>query len=111
MPELTRRSLLRGATATPALAAQPGGGSLNVIHIGVDTWGANWLGCYGNRAIRTPSVDALASQSALFLDAFSQALPTLPAPRGLYTGRRIFPSERFVQPDDAVRIRGWHPLF
>ncbi|MEK7404248.1 MAG: sulfatase [Acidobacteriota bacterium] len=114
MPQLTRRNLLAGMAATPALPsapAQPGGGPLNLISIMVDTWGPTWLGCYGNAEIRTPHVDALARRSALFLDAYAEALPTLPARRALYTGRRIFPSELIVQPDDTVRIRGWHQFY
>lgn len=111
--KLSRRSLLGGVAATPLAPAQTQApqNALNLISIGVDTWGVNWLGCYGNTKIRTPNVDALAAKSALFLDAYPEALPTLPARRSLYTGRRIFPSERFQQPDDQVRIRGWHPLF
>jgi len=31
--------------------------------------------------------------------------------RVLYTGRRIFPTLPIAQPDDPVRIRGWHQLF
>ncbi len=84
---------------------------VNLIHIGVDTWGTHWLGCYGNDHIRTPNVDALAVKSALFADAYPEALPTLPVRRSLYTGRRIFPSDLIVQPDDPVKIRGWHQLY
>jgi arylsulfatase A-like enzyme len=83
----------------------------NIIQIVVDTWGAHWLGCYGNTEIRTPHVDALARKSALFLDAYPEALPTLPARRSIYTGRRIFPSQLIAQPDDQVKIRGWHQLY
>lgn len=112
MSNISRRALLGGVAAAPALHAQPGPGApLNIIHIGVDTWGVNWLGCYGNPRIRTPNVDGLAAQSAIFTDAFAEALPTLPARRALYTGRRVFPSDRYVQPDDQVRIRGWHQLY
>jgi arylsulfatase A-like enzyme len=87
------------------------GGRLNLIHIGVDTWGTHWLGCYGAHQVRTPNADTLAAKSAVFADAYPEALPTLPVRRSLYTGRRIFPADLIVQPDDPVKIRGWHQLY
>jgi arylsulfatase A-like enzyme len=87
------------------------GNGLNLILICVDTWGANYTGCYGNSRIKTPSVDRLAAKSAVFLDAFPETLPTIPTRRVLYTGRRIFPTQQILQPDDQVKTRGWHQLF
>jgi len=84
---------------------------MNLIHIGVDTWSTHFLGCYGNQTIRTPNVDALAAKSVVFEDAYPEVLPTIPARRCIYTGRRIFPSEMVPQPDDQVKIRGWHQLY
>ncbi len=113
--DLTRRSLLTGmaATASSAAVQQSDAPSrkLNVIHIGVDTWGTHWLGAYGSREVRTPHVDALAAKSAVFADVYPEVLPTIPCRRSLYTGRRIFPSELIEQPDDNVKIRGWHQLY
>src|SRR5262249_17291502 len=114
MSHLTRRSVLTGMAAVPAAAAQnqtQASEKLNLIHIGVDTWSTHWLGCYGNHEVRTPNVDALAAKSARFMDAYAEALPTLPARRSIYTGRRIFPSQMVTQPDDQVKIRGWHQLY
>src|SRR5438067_1336247 len=102
---ITRRDLLAVPAAT--LAAQENA-RLNIIHIGVDTWSAHYLGCYGNTEIRTPHVDALARKSVVFEDAYPEVLPTLPARRAIYTGRRVFPSDLILQRDDQVRIRGWH---
>jgi arylsulfatase A-like enzyme len=98
------------APAAEAPAAQTGNG-LNLISVCVDTWGANMFGCYGNPRIRTPHADRLAAKSVLFADAYSECLPTIPMRRVLYTGRRIFPTMTIAQPDDPVRIRGWHQLF
>lgn len=111
---ITRRTLLASpmlAPAAPGAMAQESSDLLNIIHIGVDTWSTHYLGCYGNHEIRTPNVDALASKSVLFEDAYPEVLPTLPARRSIYTGRRIFPSDLILQRDDQVKIRGWHPLF
>ena len=109
--KITRRDLLATPMAASALAAQEASGPLNIIHIGVDTWSTHYLGCYGNAEIRTPNVDALARKSVLFEEAYPEVLPTLPARRCIYTGRRIFPSDLIKQRDDQVKIRGWHPLF
>src|SRR3954447_14136310 len=112
--KITRRDLLAApmaASAAGGLAAQDASGPLNIIHIGVDTWSAHYLGCYGNQAIRTPNVDGLAAKSVVFEDAYPEVLPTIPARRSIYTGRRIFPSDMVVQKDDQVKIRGWHQLF
>jgi arylsulfatase A-like enzyme len=113
MTPVTRRTLLTGAAAaavSPSLQAQEGG-KLNLIHIGVDTWGADYVGYYGNQDIRTPHVNALLAKSAVFNEVYAEALPTLPCRRSQYTGRRIFPSRLIRQRDDQVRIRGWHPMY
>ena len=88
------------------------GQPLNLIFIVVDTVRVDFLGCYGNTVVRTPAIDALARESAVFLDAHAEALPTLPARRSLYTGRRIFPSLFYTQADDTADAwRGWHGLY
>lgn len=92
--------------AVPAPSSRP-----NLIFLVLDTWGANWFGCYGNANIRTPHVDALAARSAKFTSAYPENLPTIPARRTLYTGRRTFPSIRIAQPGDPVALRGWHQLY
>jgi len=116
MNRFSRRTLLAGAAGTAALpaaaqiAANPSG-KLNLIHIGVDTWGTHWLGCYGAKQVRTPNVDSLLGRAAMFTQAYPEVLPTIPCRRSIYTGRRIFPSEMVLQRDDQVKIRGWHQLF
>src|SRR5258708_6782724 len=97
--QMTRRDLLASpmaASAAGALAAQDASGPLNIIHIGVDTWSAHYLGCYGSTEIRTPNVDALARKSVVFEQAYPEVLPTLPARWSIYTGRRIFPSDMYL---------------
>jgi arylsulfatase A-like enzyme len=117
MEKLSRRALLAGvagaavATQLAPSQNQTGGERLNLILIVMDTWGTHYLGCYGNQEIRTPNVDAFASKSAIFIDTYPEALPTLPCRRALYTGRRVFPSNLILQRDDQVRIRGWHQLY
>jgi arylsulfatase A-like enzyme len=115
---ISRRDLLTGisgASALPAAAMQSGqsssAGKLNLIHIGVDTWGADWVGAYGNQSIRTPNVDKLLAKAAVFEHCYPEVLPTIPCRRSIYTGRRIFPSDLIEQPDDQVKIRGWHQMY
>jgi arylsulfatase A-like enzyme len=116
MTRFSRRTLLAGTAGTAAIpaAAQIAAtqsGKLNLIHIGVDTWGTHWLGCYGANQVRTPNVDRLVGRAAMFAHAYPEVLPTIPCRRSIYTGRRIFPSEMILQRDDQVKIRGWHQLF
>src|SRR5260370_17362663 len=109
--KITRRDLLATPMAASAQAAQDAAGPLNIIHIGVDTWSTHYLGCYGNGEIRTPNVDALARKSVVFEEAYPEVLPTLPARRCIYTGRRIFPSDLILQRDDQMNLLGCHPTF
>ena len=114
---ISRRDLLSGiagASALPAVAMQGPAGQAkksNLIHIGVDTWGADWVGALAGEFIRTPNVDRLLAKSAVFEDCYPEVLPTIPCRRSIYTGRRIFPSDLIEQPDDQVKIRGWHQLY
>src|SRR4051812_11518993 len=59
---------------------------VNVIVISIDTLRADHLGCYGNKAIRTPNIDALAAQGTRFEHAFTPVPITLPAHSALMTG-------------------------
>ncbi|MFH0963757.1 MAG: sulfatase [Planctomycetota bacterium] len=84
---------------------------MNLVMIVSDTLRWDYLGAYGNDWIQTPSLDALAAESALFLDAYAEALPTVPARRALMTGRHCFPFWYRPQKSDGVELPGWHPLF
>jgi arylsulfatase A-like enzyme/Tfp pilus assembly protein PilF len=58
-----------------------------VILISIDTLRADHLGCYGYGAARTPNIDALAADGALFENAATAAPLTLPAHSSIFTGR------------------------
>jgi arylsulfatase A-like enzyme/Flp pilus assembly protein TadD len=64
-----------------AEGAQP-----NVVFITIDTLRADHLGCYGDRSVQTPTIDALARSSARFTHAFTPVPITLPAHTALFTG-------------------------
>src|SRR5262245_25862161 len=58
----------------------------NLILITVDTLRADRLGCYGYSRIRTPHVDALATQGARFATVVAQTPLTLPSHCSILTG-------------------------
>jgi arylsulfatase A-like enzyme len=60
---------------------------MNVIWIVADTFRQDHLGCYGNRVIRTPALDALAARSVRFDRHYVGAFPTMPARADHATGR------------------------
>ena len=71
---------------------------MNVIVIINDSLRWDYLGCYGNDWIKTPNLDRLASESAVFDYFYSEGLPTVPTRTTFFTGRFTFP------------FRGWQRL-
>jgi arylsulfatase A-like enzyme len=63
---------------------------MNVIVIVTDSLRADHLGCYGS-PVKTPNLDHLAQESALFEHAYADSLPTLPARTTWWTGKVNFP--------------------
>jgi len=66
----------------------------NVILIVTDNHGAWTLGCYGNREIRTPNIDRLATEGTLFEHAFASNPVCSPTRATLLTG--LVPSQHGV---------------
>jgi arylsulfatase A-like enzyme len=71
---------------------------MNVVVIVNDTQRWDYLGCYGNEWIKTPNIDRLASESAVFDYCYAEGLPTIPTRTSFFTGRFTFP------------FRGWQRL-
>ncbi len=71
-----------------------------VILISIDTLRADHLPAYGYRAIKTPSIDSLASDGIVFERAYAHSTQTLPSHASMMTGR--LPFENGVRDDDAV---------
>jgi iduronate 2-sulfatase len=61
--------------------------SPNVLFIVVDDLRPE-LGCYGNSIVKTPNIDKLAANSALFLNAYCQQAVCLPSRTSVLTGLR-----------------------
>jgi arylsulfatase A-like enzyme len=59
----------------------------NVILIVSDTLRRDFLGCYGNRWVRTPNISKFAEISVVFDRAYIHNFPTVPARADIYTGR------------------------
>lgn len=70
----------------------------NIVLIMLDTLQFNYLGCYGNKQVKTPNLDRFANENVVFENAYSEGLPTVPVRRALMTGRFTLP------------FAGWQPL-
>jgi arylsulfatase A len=63
------------------------GAQPNIVLILCDDLGQGDPGCYGDRTIRTPNIDRLASEGVRFTDFYSSASLCTPSRIGLLTGR------------------------
>lgn len=85
----------------------------NIIFLMFDDLGYGDLGCYGQEAIETPNIDALASNGILFTDMYSAAPLSAPSRCCILTGKHMGHSqiranqEHYVPTDN----RGWNGLF
>lgn len=70
----------------------------NVVFIMLDSLQFNYLGCYGNKWIKTPNIDAFAKDATVFENNYTEGLPTIPCRRAMMTGRYTLP------------FSGWGPL-
>jgi arylsulfatase A-like enzyme len=84
--QLTRRELLMGAAALPAVAAKKPAVRPSVMLIVLEDVGAWMLGSYGNREIRTPNLDVLARSGARFASSYAASATVAPARASLLTG-------------------------
>jgi arylsulfatase A-like enzyme/predicted Zn-dependent protease len=82
----TPRLLLAAALAAVS-AACSSGAPQNVVIVTLDTFRADRIGAYGNRAGLTPALDAFASDAVVFESASAPTPITLPSHTSLFTGR------------------------
>ncbi|MGC3971290.1 MAG: sulfatase-like hydrolase/transferase [Pirellulales bacterium] len=86
------------ATRTIVAAEQPSTASsapkTNLVFIMTDNHGPWTLGCYGNRDVRTPHIDRLASEGTLFTHAYSSNAVCSPTRATFLTG--LIPSQHGV---------------
>jgi arylsulfatase A-like enzyme len=122
---LTRRGFLKGAGAgalglagaaiagRPAAGAEeagpaPGGRKPNLIFILADDLGYGDLGCYGQKRIRTPNIDALAAEGTRFTQVYAGSTVCAPSRctlmTGLHTGHCLVRGNALVplRPEDVT---------
>jgi arylsulfatase A-like enzyme len=86
---------------------------MNVVLVIIDSLRRDHVGAYGNGWIETPNLDALARQSLVFDRAYPEAIPSIPARRGIHTGMRSFPFRGWELgnvTEDDVALWGWEPI-
>lgn len=95
-------SVLQGESG-PALGTSSGAArGFNVVLITLDTTRADRVGCYGNAAIETPALDALAAGGVRFADAVTCVPITLPAHASIMTGD--YPPTHGVRDNGTYRL-------
>jgi len=92
----------------------------NVLWITGEDMSARWLGCYGNKHIKTPNFDKFAEDGFLYTHCFAHAPVCAPARSGWITGIHpvstgtIYMRSLYETPDtlvwypDALRARGYY---
>lgn len=69
---------------------------MNIIVIVADSLRTDHVGCYGS-LVKTPNLDRLAADGAVFEQAYAENLPTMPCRTAWWTGQYLF-TERGWQP-------------
>ncbi len=67
---------------------------MNIVLIVFDSLRKDCIGLHGPPPwgkVYTPHLDTFAAESLVMTRAYPESLPTLPARRALYTGRRVYP--------------------
>jgi len=84
---------------------------VNVVFVMIDTLRADYLGCYGNTWVKTPSIDAFAKECIVFDRAYPESTPTLPVRRSVFSMTRCFPFVDWHTPKGTYPILpGWQGL-
>jgi arylsulfatase A-like enzyme len=88
---------------------------MNIVLVVFDSWRKDCTGVYGSPPwgkVHTPNFDRFAEESLIMTRAFPESLPTLPARRALYTGRRVYPFHNgdFRLKGDFIGAPGWGPI-
>ena len=73
---------------------------MNVLFIMSDEHGREIAGCYGNRTVLTPNLDALAARGIVFENAYCNSRICVPSRASLATGDHV---HRIVDTDEANR--------
>lgn len=88
------------ADAEGKCKSEPTADKPNILVIMTDQHSKNFLGCYGNRIVRTPNLDRLASEGMRFDSAYCPAPLCVPSRMSFMTGR--IPSRNRVWSNQCV---------
>lgn len=88
---------------------------MNIILVIFDSLRKDSMNVYGPPPwgeLYTPHFQAFAEQALVMTRAYPESLPTLPARRAIYTGRRVYPfhDANFRLKGDFVGAPGWGPI-
>lgn len=64
---------------------------INILFMIADDWSFGHAGIYGDRVVKTPNIDAIGREGAVFMNAFTAAPSCTPSRAAILTGR--FPHE------------------
>ena len=76
----------------------------NIIFIMADDMGFGDLGCYGQRAIKTPNIDRLAAEGMRFTQCYAGTTVCAPARCVLMTG--LHTGHAYIRDNDEMKARG-----
>jgi len=114
MPTITRRDTLKAAAAAALAGAAPQPAAMgaprrkpNIIVMLADDLGYGDLGCYGQRLIRTPNTDRLASEGLRFTQCYSGSPVCAPSRSSMVTGQHT--GHTRVRGNDLVPLEPGDP--
>jgi len=85
---------------------------VNAVVVILDSLRRDHVGVYGNQWIKTPNLDALAKDSLRFTQPYPESIPTIPARRAIYTGKRTWPFRGWTIPrgETIFAPAGWQEI-
>jgi arylsulfatase A-like enzyme len=102
---------LNAATATGLFGAEKPASHPNIVFIYADDLGYGDVGCYGDKGVSTPNIDALAAQGLRFTDAHATSATCTPSRYSVMTGEYAWRKKGTgVLPGDAPLIIDTHQL-
>lgn len=108
---MSRKNILTGfgllflAGSTYAQKSQSG---TNIVYILADDLGYGDVGCYGQKIIKTPNIDKLASNGMLFTQHYAGCTVSAPSRSALLTG--LHTGHTFIRGNKEVKPEGQYPL-
>ena len=90
---------------------------MNTIVLLADSFRADHIGCYNTfidesknmglgpkLPVKTPNLDKLAKESALFINAYPESVPTIPVRTACFTGRFVFPFRPWQKVEESDEL-------